>query len=64
MQLHCYNKALSIHRKVAGEFLHDVNAIKIAGSDIAARVRYRTEDTLMDIIMCANIYFSVSEPQP
>ena len=49
MQLHCYNKALSIHRKVAGEFLHDVNAInaiKIAGSDIAARVRYHTEDTL------------------
>ena len=67
MQLHCYNKALSIHRKVAGESLHDVNAInaiKIAGSDIAARVRYHTEDTLMDIIMCANIYFSVSEPQP
>ena len=35
VQLHCYNKALSMHRKVAGEFLHDVNAInaiKIAGS--------------------------------
>ena len=39
-----------MHRKVAGESLHDVNAInaiKIAGSDIAARVRYHTEDTLM-----------------
>ena len=47
MQLHCYNKALSIHRKVAGEFLHDVNAInaiKIAGNDILARVRYHTEN--------------------
>ena len=33
-QLQCYNKAMSTHRKVAGEFLHDVNAInaiKIAG---------------------------------
>ena len=31
-----------MRRKVAGGFLHDVNAmnaIKIAGSDIAARVR-------------------------
>ena len=38
-----------MHRKLAGEFLHDVNAIdaiKIAGSDILARVRYHTEDTL------------------
>ena len=51
-----------MHRKEAGEILHDVNAInaiKIAGSDIAARV-----GTLMDIIMQANIYFSVSELQP
>ena len=43
-----------MHRKVTGEFLHDVNAInaiKIAGSDIVARVRYRTEDMLMYIIM-------------
>ena len=43
-----------MYRKVAGEFLHDVNAmnaIKIAGSDIVARVRYHTEDMLMDIIM-------------
>ena len=43
-----------MHRKVAGEFLHDVNAInviKIAGSDTVARVRYHTEDTLMCIIM-------------
>ena len=41
-----------MHRMVAGEFLHDVNAIdaiKIAGSDIVARVRYHTEDTLMYI---------------
>ena len=37
-----------MHRKAAGEFLH-VNAIKIAGSDIGARVRYHTEDTLMYI---------------
>ena len=32
-----------MHRKVAGEFLHDVNAIyaiKIAGSDIVAGVRH------------------------
>ena len=42
---------MSMHRKVADEFLHDVNANKIAGSDIAARVRYHTEDTLMYIIM-------------
>ena len=38
-----------MHRKVAGESLHDVNAInaiKTAGSDIVARVRYHTEDTL------------------
>ena len=37
MQLNCYKKTLSMHRKVAGEFLHVVNAInaiKIAGSDI------------------------------
>ena len=43
-----------MHRKVAGESLHVVNAInviKIAGRDILARVRYHTEDTLMDIIM-------------
>ena len=43
-----------MHRKVAGESLHGVNAInaiKIAGSDIVARVRYHTEDTLMYIIM-------------
>ena len=32
-----------MHKKVAGDFLHDVsatNAIKITGSDIVARVRY------------------------
>ena len=43
-----------MYRKVAGEFLHDfnaINAITIAGSDTAARVRYHTEDTLMYIIM-------------
>ena len=40
MQLNCYNKAMSMNTKVAGEFLHDANAIKIAGSDIVARVRY------------------------
>ena len=54
-----------MHRKVAGEFLHDVNAIdaiKIAGSDIVARVRYHTEDTLIYIIMRTNIYFSISDP--
>ena len=41
-----------MHRKVADEFLQDVNsinAIKIAGSDILARVRYHTEDMLMYI---------------
>ena len=36
-----------MHRKVAGEFLHDANAIKVAGSDIVARVRHHTEDTVM-----------------
>ena len=40
MYLHCYNKSL-----------HDVNAIKIAGSDIITRLRYHTEDTLMYIIV-------------
>ena len=48
-----------MHRKVAGEFLHYVNAInaiKIAGSDIVARVRYRTEDMLMYIA-----YYHVSK---
>ena len=69
VQLHCYNKALSVHRKVAGEFLHDVNAIdaiKIAGSSIVARVRYHTEDTLMYIAYhhVSKYSFSVSEPQP
>ena len=48
---------MSMHRKVAGESLHDVSAIKIAGSDIVARVRYHTEDTLI-------FYFSISELQP
>ena len=46
-----------MHRKVAGEFLHYVNAInasKIAGSDIVASVRYHTEDTL-------NVYYHVSK---
>ena len=41
-----------MHRKEAGEFLHYVNAInaiKIAGSDIVASVRYHTEDTLMHV---------------
>ena len=28
----CSCIALSMHRKLAGEFVHDVNAIKIAGS--------------------------------
>ena len=54
-----------MHRKVAGEFLHHVNAmnvIKIAGSDTATRVRYRTEDTLMDIIMCAILTFLFQSP--
>ena len=37
--VHCYNKALSMHRKVGGEFLHDVNAINTE----VARVRYHTE---------------------
>ena len=32
-----------MHKKVAGEFLHDVNAIDAI--KIAARVRYHTEDT-------------------
>ena len=41
-----------MHSKVAGEFLHDVNAIKIAGSDIVARVRYHTED----ILSCEQIF--------
>ena len=47
-----------MRRKVAGGFLHDVNAIKIAGSDIAARVRYHTEseDTLMYVA-----YYHVSK---
>ena len=49
-----------MHRKVAGEFLHNFNAIiaiKIAGSDIAVgRVRYRTEDTLMYVA-----YYHVSK---
>ena len=44
-----------MHRKVAGEFLHDIsaiNAIKIAGSDIVARVRYHTED----ILSCEQVF--------
>ena len=48
-----------MHRKVAGESLHEVNAIdaiKIAGSDIVARVRYHTEDTLMYILSSAQIF--------
>ena len=47
-----------MHRKIAGEFLHDVNGInpiKIAGSEIVARVRYHTEDTLM-YISCKQIF--------
>ena len=47
-----------MHRKV-GEFLHNFNAIiaiKIAGSDIVARVRYHTEDTLMYVA-----YYHVSK---
>ena len=43
-----------MHRKVAGEIL-DVNAIN-AISDIQARVRYQTEDTLMYIV-----YYHVSK---
>ena len=45
-----------MHRKVAGESLHGVNAIKIAGSEIVAGVRYHTEDTLMYIA-----YYHVSK---
>ena len=48
-----------MHRKEAGEFLHNFNAIiaiKIAGSDIVGRVRYHTEDTLMYIA-----YYHVSK---
>ena len=59
MQLHCYNKTLSMHRKEAGESLHDVNAINAinaAGNDIVARVRYHTEDMLMYIA-----YYHVSK---
>ena len=40
------NKALSMRRKKAGEFLHDVcaiNAIKVADSDILAGVWYHTD---------------------
>ena len=39
--------------------MHDVNAInaiKIAGSDIVAGVRYHTEDTLMYILSCEQIF--------
>ena len=46
-----------MHRKVAGEFLHNFNAIKIAGSDIAVgRVMYHTENTLMYVA-----YYHVSK---
>ena len=48
-----------MHRKLADESLHDVNAInaiKIAGSDIVTRVRYHAEDTLMCIA-----YYHVSK---
>ena len=45
-----------MHRKLADESLHAINAIKIAGSDIVARVRYHTEDTLMCIA-----YYHVSK---
>ena len=31
-----------MHRKKAGEFLHDVRAIKVADSDILAGVWYHT----------------------
>ena len=39
-----------MHRKVAGEFLHDVNANTIAGSDILSRVRYHI------LRICVNVY--------
>ena len=47
-----------MHRKVAGEFLHDVNAsnaIKIAGSDTVARVRYHAVNVYC-ILSCAQIF--------
>ena len=56
---HCYNEA--------GESLHDgnaINAIKIAVSDIVARVRYHTEDTLMYVIMCTNFTFLFQSSKP
>ena len=57
-----------MHRKVADESLHDVNAmnaIKIAGSDIVTRVRHHTEDTLMYILSSAQIFtFLFQSHQP
>ena len=56
-----------MHRKVAGEFLHDVNASnasKIAGSDTVARVRYHTVNVYR-ILSCAQIFtflFQSSQP--
>ena len=45
-----------MHRKVAGEFymMLMLNGIKIAGSDIVARLRYHTEDTC--ILSCEQMF--------
>ena len=44
--LHKRLAVLDLHLQLlAGQVLHDVNAIKIAGRDILAGVRYHAEDT-------------------
>ena len=49
------NKALSMRRKKAGEFLHDVratNAIKLTASDILAGVRYHVASAEPFFLRC------------
>ena len=46
-------KALNMHRKIAGEFLHDVcaNAIKLADTDILAGVRYHIASSKLALLL-------------
>ena len=54
-----------MHRKVAGEFLHYVNAsnaIKIEGGDIVARVTYHTEDVAVYYHVNKYLHFCFRAP--
>ena len=46
-----------MHRKVGGEFLHDVNAIKIAGSDIV----YDRVSIILRITLISMAYYHVNK---